>query len=416
MDFATGEKGGDVVSLIAAIKGCSQLNAAKILAERLGFSTQPTSSNRQNARIWTPIMPVPADAPPPPKSHPKRGTPNNTWAYKSSNGEVLFLVYRFDLSSKGKNGKQDKEFRPLSYCTDGVFREWQWQVPKSPCPLYGLDRLGDASHIIIVEGEKTADAAQRLFGGTLPVLAYQGGSCSVNKNDFGPLSGRHVAILPDADKPGIKGALDLITCLREIGAAEVKVVEPPDGVAEGWDLADAADEGWSVEQARIFLRKAIPYQEYIAKHVISVSIGQAATNKEWPEPLPLTVKTKAENYPLDALPIGIASAISELQRFVQAPIPLVASSCLGALSTAVQQLVDVKRDDGLTGPVSLFIVTVAESGERKTTTDNKTTEEIRAYQREAAELAKPLQVQYRGLCFELCAKAVGGIFRKVVMV
>lgn len=38
-DFATGDKGGDVVSLIAFLEGCSQGKAARLLAQMLGMET-----------------------------------------------------------------------------------------------------------------------------------------------------------------------------------------------------------------------------------------------------------------------------------------------------------------------------------------------------------------------------------------
>jgi hypothetical protein len=36
-DFASGDKGGDVISLVAFIENCSQLEAARLLAQMLGL-------------------------------------------------------------------------------------------------------------------------------------------------------------------------------------------------------------------------------------------------------------------------------------------------------------------------------------------------------------------------------------------
>lgn len=115
---------------------------------------------------------------------------------------------------------------------------------------------------------------------------------------------------------------------------------------------------------------------------------------EWPELLPQT-ETKSLLYPVDALPDEIGAAVEEVQRFVKAPPALVAMSALGALSTAGQSLVDVKRADRLTGPTGLFLLAMAESGERKTTIDSFFTEAIRAYQQEEIEAAKPCQALAR---------------------
>ena len=62
----------------------------------------------------------------------------------------------------------------------------------------------------------------------------------------------------------------------------------------------------------------------------------------------------ARAYPLDALPDTIRAAVEEVVGFVKAPIPLVASSALSALSLACQAHIDVKRAEGLQGPVGLF--------------------------------------------------------------
>ena len=115
---------------------------------------------------------------------------------------------------------------------------------------------------------------------------------------------------------------------------------------------------------------------------------------QWPEPQSLTESFEPEPYPLDALPAIIRNAVEEVQRFVKAPIPLVASSALAAVSIAVQAHADVQRTEGLSGPVSLFLLSIADSGERKSTCDKFFTESIRKYEAEQAENAKPEIARY----------------------
>ncbi len=119
-------------------------------------------------------------------------------------------------------------------------------------------------------------------------------------------------------------------------------------------------------------------------------------DSHWAEPLPLTTVTDPGPYPLDALPVALRAAIEEVQDFAKAPLPLVASSALAALSLAVQSHVDVKRAEKLTGPTGLFLLTIADSGERKSTCDGFFTSEIKAYESEQADLAKPDLANYRG--------------------
>ena len=110
----------------------------------------------------------------------------------------------------------------------------------------------------------------------------------------------------------------------------------------------------------------------------------------WLEPQPLAVKVEPEPYPLDALPDTVRAAVFEVQGFTKAPIPLVASSALAALSLAIQTHADAKRAEKLHGPVGLFLLTIADSGERKSTCDGFFMKAIRDYDAGQAEGAKPI--------------------------
>jgi len=91
----------------------------------------------------------------------------------------------------------------------------------------------------------------------------------------------------------------------------------------------------------------------------------------WPLPEPLIAqKEDADPYPLEALPPIIRDAVSEYQPYGQQPLPLIAAAALSCVSLATQGLADVARDDYLIGPISLYCLTIAVSGERKTSADN----------------------------------------------
>ena len=101
---------------------------------------------------------------------------------------------------------------------------------------------------------------------------------------------------------------------------------------------------------------------------------------EWSAPQSLTSLSGPEPYPVDVLPPLLRDAVVEVQAFNQAPVAMVASSALGALSLAVQGHVDVERAEGLSGPVGLYVLVIAESSERKSSTDAKFTAPIRAWE------------------------------------
>ena len=115
----------------------------------------------------------------------------------------------------------------------------------------------------------------------------------------------------------------------------------------------------------------------------------ASDGNGWPEPHLLAAKIEPEPYPLDALPDTIRAAVEEVAGFVKAPAALVASSALAALSLACQAHIDAKRAEKLHGPVGLFLLTIADSGERKSTCDGFFVSPIRQYQEEQAEAMKP---------------------------
>jgi putative DNA primase/helicase len=186
------------------------------------------------------------------------GTPARIWNYRDASGAVLTYVYRFE----SRNGA-GKETRPLSYCRHGETGKtaWQWKALSTPRPLYALDRLAacpDAT-VIVVEGEKAADACQALFPAhvaTTPPNGAQSPQCA----DWSPLAGRTVWLWPDQDAAGRGFAQAVGRLLLDAGATRVAVIEPdgfrwlPDGteretLPEKWDAADALAEGFSIEDA-----------------------------------------------------------------------------------------------------------------------------------------------------------------------
>ena len=121
----------------------------------------------------------------------------------------------------------------------------------------------------------------------------------------------------------------------------------------------------------------------------------ANSQSDWPELQPLIAQIDAQEYPIDALPDAVRCAVQEVAGFVKAPIPLIATSALAALSLAIQALTDVERADKLHGPCGLFLLAIADSGERKSTCDGFFTKAIREYEAEQYEAAKPLVTAYR---------------------
>lgn len=117
--------------------------------------------------------------------------------------------------------------------------------------------------------------------------------------------------------------------------------------------------------------------------------GDGWSEDSWPLPEPLTASMEAQPYPTDALPALLREAVLEAQAFVQAPDALVACSALSTLSLAGQGLANVRRDQRLVGPVSLYLLSVAESGERKTTCDRIFGAALRDWEMERLAACEP---------------------------
>ncbi len=129
----------------------------------------------------------------------------------------------------------------------------------------------------------------------------------------------------------------------------------------------------------------------------------------WEKPVPLRAEIKALPYPLEVLPPLIRDAIKEVEQFTQAPTALIAASALSAVSATVQGLASVERGAGLRGPASLFFLTLAVSGERKSSADKYFTRAIHEWEAQQAEASKPALAAYRAAstewqCTEECYK------------
>ncbi|EHD2280230.1 DUF3987 domain-containing protein [Vibrio cholerae] len=120
----------------------------------------------------------------------------------------------------------------------------------------------------------------------------------------------------------------------------------------------------------------------------------------WEKPVPLRAEIRALPYPLEVLPPLIRDAIKEVEQFTQAPTALIAASALSAVSATVQGLVSVERGASLRGPASLFFLTLAVSGERKSSADKYFTRAIHEWEAQQAEAAKPALAAYRAASTE----------------
>jgi putative DNA primase/helicase len=227
---------------------------APLTPEELAAAASATTADR--ATNLTLVVPVPLDAPQPSFAHYRLGEPAGVWTYRNAAGDALGHVCRFNFP----DGK--KEFLPLTLWQGEHGVKWEWKNWPAPRPLYGLDKLAarpDAT-VIVVEGEKCADAAAEVFPRSV-VVTSPGGSSAANKTDWTPLAGRRVMIWPDADAAGDKYAREVVAALRVADAAEIRIVDAASLAAttvtgetretsKGWDVAEGLAEGFTPDDLR----------------------------------------------------------------------------------------------------------------------------------------------------------------------
>ncbi len=216
-DRATGD-GGDVFHLIGAHFGVDvHGDFARVLdlAEDL-VGRAPTAPPRKAAKKASIDDLGPATA---------------KWDYLDAQGRLIAVVYRYDPPGR------KKEFRPW----DAHRRK---MAPPEPRPLYNQPGIQDAAQVVLVEGEKCAQAL--IDAGVCATTAMHGANAPVDKTDWSPLAGKAVLIWPDRDKPGWEYAVQAAQAILSAGAKTCHILYPPEEAADGWDAADAVMEGFDV--------------------------------------------------------------------------------------------------------------------------------------------------------------------------
>ena len=175
------------------------------------------------------------------------GKPTRLWPYRHADGELACFMARWDLPDGSK------EVRPLKLKD----KRWALKGIPGPRPLYNLPALvkrPDAP-VLVVEGEKTSDAAGEIFPSHVSTTSMYGAK-SPHQSDWTPVKGREVVVWPDNDPDGQRYARKVAPLALKDGASIVRVVKLPEGLPAKWDLADPVPDGVDLE---MLLADAEPY-------------------------------------------------------------------------------------------------------------------------------------------------------------
>ena len=261
--------------------------------------------------------------------------------------------------------------------------------------LIALPPLNDqnSNKILVLEGFVNALTLRGDFEEFSILVTAGKGNFSVVKKILNP--GCEVLIISDHDnterleQSGQFAAAQLLEALHHKGV-ECKALMPP---KPGWDANDAQCEGtlrkWisSLVEVTEFLRKENGFAFQDEQHHVH-------SDADWEVPEELATSSNVEPYPIDLLPNEIKLPIQEVAEFVQAPVSLVAASALSTISAVVQGFYDVRRVDGLQGPSGLFMLSIADSGERKSSS-NKFTKILLQHQNKSRVQNLPQLEEFR---------------------
>jgi hypothetical protein len=173
--------------------------------------------------------------------------PHHLWVYRTSVGLIHGAVSRWD-----NVGDQDKVFGQIRWVRnkDTGNESWYSGPGIQVQGFYGEELLDERPNapVLVVSGEKTCDAARRLFPDHV-ALTWAGGDTVVERQNWALLDLRRVTLLPDNDDSSRTAMRQAAVKLTKHGAKSVQVVDVTElGLEPGWDVADKFPVGLDADK------------------------------------------------------------------------------------------------------------------------------------------------------------------------
>jgi hypothetical protein len=372
------DRGGGVREFIRIYRGIEDNDAAILYAKECRQNFQNGQNPRPNGNAGT--------------SQQHQREVEATYSYNDASGQVAFEVVRFVFKlvdggyvtdARGKRSKTFGQRRPsgepdktwLWSLEAGAFmrrrpgQDWvkfdaavydRYPASKerkvfntaAPSVPYGLPELLKAlaakQVVCIAEGEKKVESI-RLLG--FAATCSAGGARKWRPEHSALLAGADVVLLPDNDAAG-RAHVEAIAISLTGVARRVRILDLPNLPDKG-DVVDwHAAGGTPAEFARLI---------EAAKEYTPAENGA-------PQPL-LRALPPPEPFPLDALGPELAAVAKAIHERVQSPLEMCATAVLAAVSLATSAHLDIALPTGQVRPSTPWFWCIAESGERKTSTD-----------------------------------------------
>jgi putative DNA primase/helicase len=308
--------------------------------------------------------------------------------YWDENGDLLFQVVRF----------APKDFRQRRPDGSGG---WTWGLGDVSRILYRLPELMVASEapVFVVEGEKDAD---KLTGLGLLATTNPGGAGKWRPEYSEALRDRTVVIIPDNDEPGRRHAEQVAASLENVAAAVTVLTLahlPPKGDVSDWlsvggtaaellamatralhDMPVASREPGSDDDDHtvVLVVEGLPAND------VSSRYEDDSAQERWESPVPFA-RHQVPAFPVDALPSSLREFVAAVAEDTQTPPDMTALLVLAVVATCVQRRTAVRVSASYWEPLSLFVLAVAESGERKSAVMSQAARPLHAWEREALD-------------------------------
>ena len=175
----------------------------------------------------------------------KVGEVTNWYKYGPAETPVL-VIARINPHDGGK-----KQFRQFSTLPDGTYA-----VGKSTGivpPVYMHHQVRHFDRILVVEGEKCADAALTL---DIPATTSCGGSSGAKATDWSSLTGKKIVLWPDNDEAGASYMDEVTKILTDLECTIWRIDPDSVGIPKKGDLADMVAKGVSKEAIEEFMDDA----------------------------------------------------------------------------------------------------------------------------------------------------------------
>lgn len=217
--------------------------------------------------------------------------------YRGGRGELLGYVLRGPKDQRGNKSCYSVAWAHDVRLADGSVCDAGWTFVSFPSPrsVYGCEAITQAHEysqpvrILVVEGEKCQEAATAALSRSddwIPVT-WIGGTNTWTKTDWAQIAeADEIVLWPDADinRAGQTAMQRLAEHLLGLGATNIRVVYPPAGVTDGWDVAEAIeDHGWTTDQVRGLIQNAQPWTPPLS---LPPGADQIVPGGIPPEPLP----------------------------------------------------------------------------------------------------------------------------------